>query len=233
VHDSLPNQSIDDYKQPPELLKLLQEQMLHAELTAIHEDLSNLYLGAKYALLHEDNPDCLRQAAVSVRELIKALPSKDSRMPAPSKRIRMSDERLNQLALRWKPIMAIVDEPVAKIACQKPKKLKQYLDESKDFFEWRRSSSKLTRERHQDLFDTYDPKRASLPSDMKEQVIDRWMDYSRYFNSVAHEELTNIEVFTNQLQGFEDLLLRLLQPPSLVIDDFLAIDEIIFGVEHG
>lgn len=212
------------------LLVTDQELRMNAELSAISEDLSVMYRGAKYSLLNENDPDCLRHAAVSMRELFNTLPEKDDRIPA-RKNVAGQADMIARLKTKWIPISDLHEKELTDLSGQQTIKVRGYITQSKLFFDWHEGHSLSVREQHQILLDTYDPRRSSLPEETREEILENWIDYDTFFNRVTHGAPVIIQEFKDKLSRFEELFLMLVSPQTG--SDFTEIDDLIKEVEDG
>ncbi len=205
------------------------ENALITELTLIHEKLANMYIGSKIALLNSNNPDRLRQASVSIRELIDSLSKFDARVPF-EKDVSTLKDQANRLVEATKNIASLDTSDLSKITPESLARIRKVNIAVVTFQDYMDTSGERARQKQRVLLETYDPTQSNLPQVDQDALLTKWMDLDSYFNRVAHSAETTLEEFEENVAVFEEILIELLNPSSS--DNFDEIDQLIEELEN-
>lgn len=191
-----------------------------------HKRLGQTYEGVLRAYSDGENPDCLAQAAHSMRELFDALP-----IAAQVERKRtaeMGDEvarisnawflaRGKTAALTARGWEGAIDAP-----------LKNVLHQLGEFFGWYRDENPGHAIERDVALDRFDPGRGRLPEQLRKQRSRTLNDLARYMNSVAHHNIESSRAeFGTKLAEAESFLRSFIKPTPLA--DRKTMDEILKG----
>jgi hypothetical protein len=182
-------------------------------LKEIDGSLADMYLGARRALGHLDNPDQLPQAAHSARELMEKIPgSLGVTVKAHRESLR---NQVRQLEVSW-------EQTTRKSSCfdgsgwagEIDPDLQRLLGKIGDFFAWFGSHVPRRNRETTTTLTTMDGSRRALPTQLLRLSVSYWNEINEFFEKVCHhgKPETTLEEFDRWLGALEDFLLERLKP---------------------
>lgn len=202
------------------LLKALQKiDDNHSEPFSI----ADMYYGGLSVLADDKNPERNALSAHCFRELIEKLPLTFD-IPIPHHSGNMG-EKVNILKVNWEKALNESDcnsDNEWKGEIDQP--LKQYLDASRDYFQWHKKYRLTRTELPKRLSRKLDPSDDPMPSKLENIEAETWIGYRNYFDGVSHHTLIT-EDHPAWIEHFERFLLDRLIPRTF--NDQAEIDKII------
>lgn len=202
------------------LLKALKEiDDNHSEPFSV----ADMYYGGLSVLADEKNPERIVLSAHCFRELIEKLPLTFD-IPIPHHSGNMG-EKVNILKIKWEGTLKKLDcnsENEWKGEIDQP--LKQYLDSSRDFFQWHKEHRLTRTERPKQLSRKLDPSDDPMPSKLENIEAKTWIMHHSHFDGVSHHTLLP-EDYPSWIEHFERFLLDRLKPRTF--NDQAEIDKIV------
>jgi len=192
-----------------------------------------MYLGTHYALTHSANPERFVQAAHCARELMEKVPEIVAVItPAHSERM---GAKVAELEQSYQRVVLKSNLKSPKWDGQTDSPIREFLEKSKSFFEWKEEHRPRRREEIARTMRALDGPSRAVPSDLEKLAVNEWLEIKDYFVNVAHHQTSDPspEEFDARLTSLERILLRKLNPSTFA--DFDALDAIIEAgeAEHG
>jgi hypothetical protein len=199
------------------------QQSVYASLEVKSLAMATLYENALRALRDGSNSGRLFLAAHAIREMTNGLPSVVD-LPIFAEQGKLGDQ-VNALEGAWNGALNSECHKEDQWSGTIDKRLEQWLDQVRKFFQWWRDSRPKRRDVAVKLFRHLDPAGLPLPEPLEKQRADRWLELHNYFVRTAHRAPTTAEDFETRLQALEQLLLdSLFRQPS---EDLSVIDAIL------
>jgi hypothetical protein len=212
--------------EPPFRIELSAERLaLYEALFRRSERIARMYLGARYALRDGLNPERFAAAAHCVRELMEKVPEIVAvSTPAHSERL---GAKVGELEQSFQRVVSNSKLKAPKWDGETDGPIRDFLEKSKDFFEWKREHMPRRRQEIATTMRALDGPGRVLPSDLEKMAVEEWFDVKEYFDNVAHHQMPDpsAEDFDGHLTSLERILLRKFNPPTFA--DFDALDAII------
>ncbi len=175
-----------------------------AELGADSRSLASKYLGALFTRSHDDNPECIPQAAHSLRELIDALPFA---FEAPALDYEQLLPRVRRLIDCWERIVS--EDPEA--AAQNRERFDKEMDQfGRDFV-----AVRVTRRAQAgEIITRMDVSGRNPPEEVHALRVSELGVYRDYFVRACHHGTTTREKFDQMLLSFERFFLDYRRPDT-------------------
>lgn len=187
--------------------------------------LGQTYEGALHALANEANPDCLSQAAHSIRELFDALPAAVQLQRTKTATL---GEKVAWIAGIWSKEVPRTAAVAAGWVGSIDDPLRRALQALADFFRWFEEEHPRHSIERDMALDQFDPGRLQLPEPLRKERGRTFNDLYKYMNAVAHHNIApSRKDFTEKLAQAEAFLRTLVKPTPLA--DRKTMDEILKG----
>lgn len=210
---------------PEESVLSGRQRALFQALGKKDSQLASMYIGALVVLRRTSNPDCIAQAAHSLRELLEKLPRIldmpiQARPSSTMDKIRPLEKawgraRNESSCLKTNPRSDTVDTP-----------LRKFLDEAEEFFNWLAPSRRTRKQQAAIVVRGLDPLKKVLPETIESLHLKEWDRYRNHFELISHHQvMEDLAEFMKWVDGFEGYLIDRLIPRTF--DDFTKLDKII------
>lgn len=189
--------------------------------------LAKLYIGSIHAIADTENPERYATSAHCLRELIEKLPPALN-IPIPHHSGNLG-EKVNTLQKQWGKTCHNSDCNSNNGWSGKiDRHLEKFLNECKDFFQWKEENRLSRKQRALEVIRSTDPSQFPIPQKLEELESEKWIAFHGFFDGVSHHQKnpTNDE-FNSWVGHFEMFLLDRLRPRTF--DDQKRIDQIIAG----
>jgi len=182
--------------------------------------------GAFRAFDYVDNPESLRHAAVSMREVFGGL-GVVLRVPEGDRDVMLGNE-FNNLKQDWKSALGLRGD--APVSDGRPDQLTQgplakFQRHAHALFVKWEAQTPGRAARHERIFAAADPSHRLMPPNLRQDRYAHFEHLDSYMNGVVHRKPTSRDVFAERLGACERLLRDLVRPPTT--DARRAIDELL------
>ena len=209
----------------PNQLELSGERLaLYRALSRRSERIAQIYLGAHLALRDSANPERFCLSAHEFRELMEKVPEIVD-VTTQAHKENMGD-KIQQLDVAYDRAVSNVPLPIKDWSGALNQHVARFLEELRDFFEWKKINNPSRRREIASTFRALDGPGRALPPDLENAAVESWLETKRFFLSVAHHQLEpTLDQFEEQARRIEGLLLQKLNPQTFA--EFDVLDSII------
>ncbi len=207
-----------------------EQSRLYRALAAKDDSLARLYLGAIEVLSQTENPDRLRQAAVSLRELITHLPASfgvpaeiDANYPAAIARLRQEWQRAQETSDSFAggSWSGSIDD-AARLG----------FEAVNVALEWESTIDPSRKTLNLKLVRALDGTGRPLPPTIEDKQVTAWRAFPKYFNQVLHRKgVPPEDEFLEKVGALERFMLEKVSPRVFV--ELKALDALIEEAERG
>jgi hypothetical protein len=208
-----------------------EQEALFGSLARRSAKLAKIYRGGLAVLFDEQNPCRFELAAHCMRELMEKCP-----LLIGSDVLSSGDGMKNRLGPVRQAYLTVArdqgfNESSSLAGVEGP--LRAVLMELARFFKWQDDNRPKAEKRIAETLATLSGPGPSLPVDISDNEVNRWMEADDYFHMVAHnrQDTVNRDEFLRHMTFIESILLRRLQPRAVAGHD--ALDALIQEGESG
>jgi hypothetical protein len=194
--------------------------------------LANMFAGACHAMHNVENLDRLAQSAHSLRELLEKLPLssgdevvRQGRRASERQKVildsygnaKKRSPSYDRTTSTWN---GAIDDHVRRVFVVIEEAAKE------------RSSADEKRDRSLTFIRAQDPTGEPMPPDIEKDLVERWMQFDKLFQDVAHHRMTlSPAKYEEHVTNYIEYLLQLLRAETVATFDML--DQIIKAAEEG
>ncbi len=183
-------------------------------LDRLNPRLARMYEGALRAFVAVDNPDCLAQCALSVREIFDKLHLATKHQPPP--RTVSMRTKANEVRRAWQIVIqssAAYQSGTGKWAGEVNGALNRFLEVVAEFINYLAREMPFRRDELSRILNSFDPAPGPLPVPHANEKRSTLEKLHEYMNNVAHHNFEPArEDFAERLAAAEMFLMDLVQP---------------------